>query len=139
MGKKFSLASLLDGYSDTSVRPNSNYRRMLFSLQGRWRHSTLRIVAGESYKFCLRIRAILRKPTLRYQVAIPLAPMVDSDSFVQNQYFARACSDHILKQSALCPWMSFLDLERLGLAFQAGSQWAFRKQDNSVADEVLHS
>jgi hypothetical protein len=99
----------------------------------------VRIVAGEFYRTFLRIRATLDRPTPKYQVRVPLAPSVDSDSFLLNHKFAHACSDHILQQQALYPWAGCGDLEMIGLSFRAGAEWSLRNQNSSACNEVRHS
>jgi hypothetical protein len=113
----------------------SMFSRMLSTLRERWMGSIVRTVVGELYRFPLRIRATLGRPTRRSRVAIPGDPRVNSDSFLLNRSFALACSDHILRQCALRPWLGSLDMEILGISFRMGAEWAFRNQGKPACSE----
>src|SRR5208282_339831 len=136
---KFTPVLGLDGRRDMSGHPISIPSARPVALLRKGPESIWRIVGREIYRWPLRILASRRRSTLSRGIAIPLAPGVDSDSFSLNYDFARACSEHIQKQSARHPWMAELDLEMLGIAFQEGSQWALRSQDNRRYSEVHHS
>src|SRR5947209_6899782 len=133
---KSTVASGSDARSGTSTRPSPKHSRILSSVRAKWRGSIWRIVASELCMFPLRIRAILDRPNLTSHAPIPLAPKVDSDSFALNHSFALACSDHIRRQQALCRWSGPLDIEMLGIAFQAGAEWRSHTQSNAEGNEV---
>lgn len=132
---KFTLASGLGARSGIAIRPRPKLFHILLVLRLKYRDSILRIAASEIYRSCLRIRAILNRPSQKRHPSIPLAPMVDSDSFELNRNFALACSDHIRQQQFLYPWIGLLDIEMLGLAFRAGAEWHIRMQSNVTGGE----
>jgi len=136
---RFRLVSQSDVCLDTSGPSSPTLAALFSALRLIWRDSILRIVVTEIRRLPLRIVASQNRTNPKSQVAIPLAPSVDSDSFLLNHNFARACADCILEQSALCPWLAELDLEKLGLAFQMGAQWTLRTQGNLLCDEVRQS
>ncbi len=84
-------------------------------------YSALRVVAAELRRLPARILSALRTTS-------PKSLTLDSDLFSLNQNFAHDCSTYMLRQLALHPWLSEFDLEKLGLAFQAGAQWAIRSE-----------
>jgi hypothetical protein len=136
---KLTLASGSDVRSGISVPPKSKFSRRLHALRKKWRDSIWRTTASELYRFHLRIRANLNRPSPRHQMRLPLAPMVGSDSFLLNRSFALACSDHIQQQSSLYPWVGPQDIEMLGLAFRAGAEWHSGTQNNSKGTEDAHA
>ena len=122
-----------------SDRPTSKLECFFASLRQRYICSCWRIVVAEPYRMVHRIRAILHTPNLKFGVAIPLAPKVDSDSFALNHNFALGCSEHIQQQQALYLWLGPIEAMLLGQAFRMGAEWQSRNPNSSACSEVRQS
>ena len=121
-----------------SSRPTSKFLRRLAILHRWWIDSAVRILASELYRVPLRIQASLQRPNPKYAVRLPSLPDGLSASWEQACTFARDCSDYTQRQHGVQPWLGELDREILGLAFQAGAEWALCNLSKSVcnAEEV---
>jgi len=104
------------------ARSNPKICKISSVLRETWIRSRVRIVVSELCRMPLRIRASLSISTLSRGVAIPLAPTVDSDSFLLNRNFALSCSVHIQQQLAQNRWCGALEAQMMALAFQAGAK-----------------
>lgn len=101
-----------------------------------WSRSTLRIVALELCSFPLRMAAILRTPSLREGVPIPLGPLgYNLRSFGQAYSYLHACTQGMQCLQSQRRLISPLDLQIYAQAFQRGATWAAHKSCSGKSTE----
>jgi hypothetical protein len=102
-----------------------------------WQRSIVRIVAGELYRFPLRIRAILRTRNLRFGPEIPLGPKGHFvEHWLAGNTFLKPCSDYMQQLQRQDQWIGALDLQMVGQAYGAGAAWAL---DNACSGKDSES
>jgi hypothetical protein len=104
-----------------------------------WRRSILRILLEECRNFPLRILAILRTPSLREGVPIPLDPSGDGlASFRLKNSFPLACTQSMLDLQNQNAWIGVLESQICCQAFQRGALFERRKSSNESGKAVQH-
>jgi hypothetical protein len=123
----------------SNVPPGSASRpipRLLYRLSAPlrwWRRSIVRIMAGEVYRLFLRMKVILRTPSLRLGPSLPLSPKGHSlENFGSGSNFLRACSESMLCLRKESSWIGNLDLQMAAQAFRQGASWAI---DNACSEK----